>query len=72
MQSKGLVPKLLKQEKSPPGIIEELFIRCLSRTPTSDALAAMLDLVGDEVGRREPYEDVLWSLLNSTEFSFNR
>ena len=68
----GLVPKLLKQEKSAHEIIEELFIRCLSRKPTKNELAAMLDLVGDEIGRREPYEDVLWSLLNSTEFSFNR
>ena len=68
----GLVPQLLKQGKSPPGIIEELFIRCVSRKPTSDELAAMLDLVGDEVEGRAAYEDILWSLLNSTEFSFNR
>ena len=68
----GLIPKLLKQAKGAPEIIEDLFIRCLSRKPTQGELAAMLDLVGDEREQREPYEDILWSLLNSTEFSFNR
>ena len=52
-------------------MIEELFIRCLSRKPTAEELAAMLELVAEDVKEKAPYEDILWSLLNSTEFSFN-
>ena len=67
----GLVPRLLKRGDGPEAVIEELFIRCLSRKPTAGELSGMMELVGDDVKERAPYEDILWSLLNSTEFSFN-
>ena len=67
----GLVPKLLSKRKTSDEIIEELFIRCLSRKPTDRELAKMKELVSDDVKDKAPYEDILWSLLNSTEFSFN-
>ena len=31
----------------------------------------MRDLIGDAVKDQTVYEDILWSLLNSTEFAFN-
>ena len=67
----GLVTRLLQRGDGPSALIEELFIRCLSRKPTAEELAAMLKLVAEDVKEKAPYEDILWSLLNSTEFSFN-
>ena len=67
----GLVTRLLQRGDGPSALIEELFIRCLSRKPTAEELAAMLELVAEDVKEKAPYEDILWSLLNSTEFSFN-
>ena len=67
----GLVTRLLQRGDGPSELIEELFIRCLSRKPTAEELAAMLELVAEDVKEKAPYEDILWSLLNSTEFSFN-
>lgn len=67
----GLVSKLLGEGKTSDEIIEELFVRCLSRKPTDRELAEMTKLVGDDPKDKAPYEDILWSLLNSTEFSFN-
>ncbi len=67
----GLVPKLLAEGRTRDEIIQELFIRCLSRKPSDREFAAMRELIGDDVDQKTPYEDILWSLLNSTEFSFN-
>ena len=57
--------------KSPDEIIEELFVRTLSRKPTSEERAAMRELIGDNVKDRKVYEDIFGSLLQSTEFGFN-
>lgn len=65
------VKKLLDKDTSPETIIEELYIRTLSRRPTSIERSAMRELVGDAVKDQTAYEDIFWSLLNSTEFAFN-
>jgi hypothetical protein len=53
--------------------IETAFLVCLTRRPTPEELEHFLgDLNGksrDE--RREAIEDLVWSLYNSTEFSWN-
>ncbi|MCE9608487.1 MAG: DUF1549 and DUF1553 domain-containing protein, partial [Planctomycetia bacterium] len=67
----GLVPKLIASQPTPEAIIEQLFIRALTRKPTAEELAGMRKLVGTDVKDRKAYEDLFWGLLNSTEFSFN-
>ena len=67
----GLVPRLMAEKESPEEIVEELFIRCLSRSPTSKELATMKQLIGEDHDQKEPYEDILWALINSTEFMTN-
>lgn len=69
--STGLIDRLLAADRQPPEIINELFVRCLSRPPSAKELAAMLKLVGDEAKNNQPYQDILWALLNSTEFMTN-
>ncbi len=67
-----VVPRLLADGKTPPEIIEELFIRALSRQPEPEEMTALLELVGEQTANAQPYEDIFISLLNSTEFAFNR
>lgn len=67
----GLVAKRLAEKKAPAAIIEELFVRCLSRKPTAKEAARLLALVDEEKDKRQALEDVFWSLLNSREFMFN-
>lgn len=69
--SAGLVDRLLEAEKTPREILDELFIRCLSRLPTQRELATMQSLIGDDYDKDDPYEDILWALINSTEFMTN-
>jgi hypothetical protein len=70
--SKGeVVPKLLAAMCPPEAIVEELYIRALSRKPDTLELAAMLDLAAKGNHDRQVYEDIFWSLIDSTEFLFN-
>jgi|GEM_PF-92876 len=62
---------MLKAKKSPAEIVEALYIRTLTRKPTAKESKRMLELIGEDTASRYAYDDVLWSLLNSTEFSFN-
>ena len=63
---------MLAQKRSPPQIIEELYLRCLSRKPTVKEMATLTQAVG-EAGKEQEgaLNDVFWALLNSKEFIFN-
>ena len=41
IQQGGLIPKLLKDKKTPEERITELYIRCFSRKPTAEELATL-------------------------------
>lgn len=67
----AVIDKLLKANAEPEAIIEELYLRALSRSPQPDEMSAMLGLVGTDTKDRKAYQDIFWGLLNSTEFLFN-
>ncbi|MCC7085268.1 MAG: DUF1549 domain-containing protein [Pirellulales bacterium] len=48
--------------------IVELYLRCLSREPNSAELQTCLTHVNQTGNRSQAFEDVLWALVNSTEF----
>ena len=53
-------------------VIEILYLRTLSRRPTPAELSRLTAYVGKfERDPRKAYSDVLWALLNSSEFSTN-
>ena len=51
--------------------VTELYRLSLSRSPNEIELKTMLTYLGAKANRREAYEDLIWSLLNSKEFLFN-
>lgn len=67
----GIVTKLIETKSTPEDIIDELFIRTLARRPTNAELVATREVIGDKGKDPAVYEDLLWSLLNATEFAFN-
>lgn len=67
----NLVGKRLTEKKAPPEIIEELFIRCLSRKPTDKEKARLEGLLLAEKDKKRALDDMFWALMNSREFMFN-
>lgn len=66
-----LVERRLAEKKSAPEIIEELYVRCLSRKPTAEEKKSLEEFLKPEENPKAVLEDVFWSLLNSREFLFN-
>jgi hypothetical protein len=71
IQAGNLVGRRLAEKKPPAEIIEELYIRCLSRKPLPQERAKLEALVAAEPDKKKALEDVFWSVLNSREFMFN-
>jgi len=67
----GLIQARLKAGKSPAQIVEELYIRCLTRKPTEKESVSLAEILAEEKEKQPVLEDVFWSLLNSREFIFN-
>ncbi|MBB3204346.1 hypothetical protein FHS27_000110 [Rhodopirellula rubra] len=67
----GEIKKLVASKDTPEQILDELFVRALSRQPTQDEIAALVEAVGESKNDPSVYEDIFWGLFNSTEFSFN-
>jgi hypothetical protein len=66
--SRGALPGLLAADREDHEILDELFLRTLSRSPTNEELAVLMETIGSADDRREVFIDVLWALVNSHEF----
>jgi hypothetical protein len=71
IQQGGLLKALLDQKLTPPQVVEQLYITCLSRKPTEQELAALNPLFAEGNDVNRSLEDVFWALMNSREFLFN-
>ena len=67
----GVVKRLLDEKKTPPQVINELYLRSVSRRPTEDEHKAIETQLAGVKDPGPPLEDVFWALLNSREFLFN-
>ena len=67
----GKVKQFMLSKGTTEGVIEEIFIHTLSRRPTNEEVEGFRELMGDNAKDSSVYEDILWGLLNSTEFTFN-
>ena len=67
----GLLKRLTDAGQTPAQVIEEIYVRCLSRKPTAEETDKLVALVGQAPDAAQGLEDVYWAVLNSREFLFN-
>lgn len=74
LQAKGnLVERWLASKMSYEQIVDELYLRALSRLPTAGEKQALVQALGEtpEAERRQALEDLCWGVLSSKEYLFN-
>ena len=67
-RGKTILATLLSQGKPDEEIVTALYERVLARKPTAEELAICQRYIRKVGDRSEAFEDVLWTLVNSTEF----
>ena len=63
--------RLLKAAKSDGEIIEELYLRALSRFPTDREQSRLEQVVAAADSREETLKDIMWAMITSREFASN-
>jgi hypothetical protein len=67
-RSNTVLGQLLTEIKDDETLVGELYLRCLAREPKASEVRTCLEHVRQSPGRSEAFEDILWALVNSTEF----
>ncbi|MCI0357375.1 MAG: DUF1549 and DUF1553 domain-containing protein [Planctomycetaceae bacterium] len=63
-----MLARLLAEIKDDKGLVQELYLKTLAREPSQSELTTCLLFVKQVDNRTEAFEDILWGLVNSTEF----
>lgn len=69
-QTAGTLLSRLLEDKDDDAVIAELYLRLFAREPKPSELATCRDYLLEVGDRDEAFEDILWSLVNSTEFLY--
>jgi len=69
-QANTMLSKLLAEVKDDEKAVGELYRRCLARAPKPAELKVCLTYIGECKDRNEAFEDILWSLVNSSDFLY--
>ncbi len=67
--SNTLLAQLLASEADNTAVCRRLYVRVLARQPSERELKVVLDHLGEVNDRSAAFEDLLWSLVNSAEFT---
>jgi hypothetical protein len=68
----SVLGRLLDEIGDSKSLVEELYLRTLSREPTDEELKLAVNFVRKTRNRPAAFEDLFWALLNSSEFSHRR
>lgn len=68
----SIIGRISRQVLSDEDVVRELYFHTLSREPTKKEVAICLEYISKSPNRKEGFEDLLWSLLNSSEFQSKR
>ena len=63
-----MLARLLAEQPDDKQVLVELYLRCLAREPKPSEMATCLEHLAAVHDRTTGFEDILWALVNSTEF----
>ena len=64
--------RILKKHSNNEDAVREVYLLALARDPSAKELKISLDYISEVGSRGEAFEDLMWSLLNSSEFISKR
>ena len=67
----GVLAKMLAAHRPPREMVEEMYLRTLSRYPDAEEGATAEAAIAKAPAAKQGLEDVFWALLNSKEFLYN-
>ena len=70
--SPKLIQEISRVGVTPNAIIERLYLLTVSRLPTPAETKKLVEYVVKQDDPKTAYSDILWALLNSSEFALNR
>jgi hypothetical protein len=68
----GRVARLMQEKPTDGKIVEELYLAALGRLPTAEENAKFTAILGKAPNKQERAQDILWALMNTSAFLFNR
>ncbi|MCG8583445.1 MAG: DUF1549 and DUF1553 domain-containing protein [Pirellulales bacterium] len=71
VSSSPVTRAMVTEKATTEAMIERLYVRSLSRKPTENEMAELVDTVNEAKNQKQGIDDVFWALLNSREFLFN-
>lgn len=69
--TQGVVAQAMKAGSEPAKVIERLYLTALSRRPSAEETQRMLTYMKGQSDPRTAYGDILWVLINTSEFALN-
>jgi hypothetical protein len=72
MDQETVLGRLLDEVTDNRSVVEELYLRTLSREPSGEELDVAIEFCRSTKNRSAAFEDLFWALLNSSEFSHRR
>ena len=71
ISSGGVVKAMLDAGQTTEQVVDELYLRTLTRNPTEKELSQLVAVVNESDNAQQTLEDAFWALLNAREFVFN-
>ena len=68
----GRIAQLIETNQNDRALVEELYLATLSRLPEKNEYAVAIEHLANAESREEGAQDLLWALINSPAFLFNR
>jgi hypothetical protein len=71
-QGTNILARILKEHADDGDALRVVYLRTLARRPTDREVTRLREHIKTVNNRAEAYEDILWALINSTEFQMKR